>query len=152
MSLNEIESNTDKSCYNKIKLYYFSGRRNLGDELNKDILRYIGADYCCTSFCEANLIAMESLLSSSLGTIIDINPASCPYYDCIDIWGTGFIQEKNCENEFFTKNVKIHALRGKLSKARCEDILGHKLDGIALGDPALLTSRAITVDDVETKI
>jgi len=148
MRLNEIESNTDNSCYNKIKLFYFSTRKNLGDALNKDILGCLGAEYCCVDFNEANLVAMGSILHN---IITDKKPAKYAYHEYIDVWGSGFIKSNDCEQEYFIKKVNIHALRGKLSKARCEDILGHKLDGIALGDPALLTSRAITVDDVEKK-
>jgi glycosyltransferase involved in cell wall biosynthesis len=114
-------------------------------------LRYLGVDYCCTDADEANLIAIGSILSTLSGIVTDRKSPPYPYYDCIDIWGTGFIQEKQCKNEFFIKNVNIHALRGKLSKARSEAILGRTLDEIALGDPGLLISRAITVSKVKKK-
>jgi len=133
----------------EFKLYYFNRCRNFGDELNRAILGYLGVDYCCTSVDEANLLAIGSLLSPSTGLVTDAKPFSSSYDQYMDVWGTGFIQEKNYEKEFFIKKVNIHALRGKFSKERCENILGHALEGIALGDPGLLVSRAIPVNNVK---
>ncbi len=137
-------------CVKPYRLYYFSRRKNLGDELNRDILRYMGIDYTCVNLEDCNLLAIGSLLSASQGIVSDTKPDFLPD-GRIDVWGTGFIEEQKSENEFFTKRLNIRALRGKLSRSRSEAALGCRLDEIALGDPGLLTSRAIRIDNAVKK-
>lgn len=59
----------------------------------------------------------------------------------IHVYGTGFIKEREQENEQFCRPVVIHALRGKESLKRCERMLGRKLPDVALGDPGLLIRK-----------
>ncbi len=146
--MNDIDPMSDKMFRNQIKLYYFNTRKNFGDALNIDVLKYLGVDYSCVDFNEANFVAIGSILHN---IITDEKPAEYAYNEYIDVWGSGFIKSNDREQEYFIKKVNIHALRGNLSKARCEAILGYKLDGIALGDPGLFTSRVVTVGDVEKK-
>lgn len=57
------------------------------------------------------------------------------------IWGTGFINYKDIEdNKFLFKNTKILSLRGELTRQRVEQILGHSID-VPLGDGGLLAER-----------
>jgi glycosyltransferase involved in cell wall biosynthesis len=134
--------------YDKIKLYYFCTLKNFGDALNINILKYLGVEYSCVDLNEANFVAIGSILHN---IITDEKPDEYSCHERIDVWGSGFIKNSDCEKEYFIKSVNIHALRGKLSKTRCEAILGSKLDGIALGDPGLLTSRAVPIGDIEKK-
>lgn len=136
----------------KVKLYYYSGSKNFGDELNNEILKYLNVDFYTVSVDEANLIAIGSLLSPLSGIIS--NERSIRYFseDYFNIWGSGFIKEKEKnEEEYFIKNANIYALRGELSKKRCEKILKHNLNSIVLGDPGLLVSRAVPMSDTIKK-
>ncbi|HOW60780.1 MAG TPA: polysaccharide pyruvyl transferase family protein [Candidatus Moranbacteria bacterium] len=135
-------------CCSGIKLAYYNGVPNFGDLLNKDIMKYLGVNYCCTSFHKSNLLAIGSILGE-ITTNNDVEKLS--NHGIINIWGSGFIKKETLSKEHFIKNVNIHALRGNLSKSRCEKILGFNLNNIALGDPGLLAARAIKFDNVEKK-
>ncbi|MBE0428411.1 MAG: glycosyltransferase [Thermoleophilia bacterium] len=132
-----------------IKLAYYDRVPNLGDSLNRDIVGYMGVEYQVTGFGSSNLVAIGSILHN---IIDDKKREKYSYHEYIDIWGSGFIKDnEEARPEYFIKKVNIHALRGRLSKQRCEKILGQDLGNVALGDPGLLASQAIPVEGAEKK-
>ncbi|HCS93962.1 MAG TPA: hypothetical protein DIW15_04560 [Bavariicoccus seileri] len=53
-------------------------------------------------------------------------------YPNVHVWGTGFIENKDWM-PFYRRNMEFHAVRGLLTKAKVEKILGHPINA-KLGD------------------
>lgn len=116
------------------KLYYYRGK-NFGDCLNLDLLDYYGVNpiYAPQYFTDACCI----------GSILDdfvVTPKLCRNSKTLHVFGSGFMYSKPEYSEF-CRPLKIHCLRGKLTRAICEKILRADLSDIPLGDPGLLVSR-----------
>jgi pyruvyltransferase len=120
-----------KSIFANYKIYYFNSHPNFGDILNKNLMDFFKCNYIHMSPNYANLFCIGSLLELLLSPSRNNKTLT-------HIFGSGFIKPPENSNEQFGCPVKIHALRGKISKQRCEKILGKKLN-IPLGDPGLLT-------------
>lgn len=67
----------------------------------------------------------------------------------VAVWGMGFICYKQQDTPFYRKQMRFAAVRGQLSKARVEKILGRKLD-IPMGDAGILSSYLLK-EKVEKK-
>lgn len=120
---------------NKTRLYYCT-ERNFGDMLNHNLMQYFRCPYTFSHAIFADLCCIGSLMEGVLLTDKQ-GYTKRP----IHIYGTGFIKEPVQANEQFNRPVIIHALRGKKSLARCEQILQKKLPDVVLGDPGLLIRR-----------
>lgn len=70
----------------------------------------------------------------------------------VHIWGTGFINHQSSEEElpFYRKETVFHAVRGRLSKERVENIIGKKLD-IPVCDGGILTSELFVGKTINKK-
>ncbi len=119
----------------KHRLFFLKSQRNFGDVLNEDIMSYLGIDYVRSPALFADTVCIGSLLDTLL-----LREDEKPYMPTAHVFGTGFMHPAKSASETFNRSLEIHALRGELSKRRCEKILGTKLD-VPLGDPGLLISR-----------
>ena len=128
----------------KVGIAFYHGK-NFGDELNPFFMDVLGVDYQPFSYQEADLVCVGSILHNLTSPVprkIDMNGDYLMH-----VWGSGFMFPA-ASDEYLSRNVKIHALRGELSKLRCEKLLGKTLPEVVLGDPGLLTSRFFPRDDV----
>lgn len=105
-----------------------------------------------SSLREAELVALGSLLDDFLWkgkTILKplVNAIACLRPN-LHVFGTGFIQSPSCYaksasdrySDLFFRNLKLHAVRGRLTRVRlCRAIKVRETD-IALGDPGILSS------------
>lgn len=139
------------SAQKGVYLSYFSNRSNFGDSLNLYIIqRLMGVNV--QEACQTRKAEL-----SAIGSILD--RFICKPYDLhkkfrripLKIWGSGFIEAPKIRKEIFSKKVHIYALRGKISKERCEKILGKELNNIILGDPGLLASKLIDARYIKKK-
>ncbi len=137
--------------YKSAELLYFDGLNNFGDVLNLYVLqRLLGVNVKKQHRTKANLSAIGSVLEGFLFKKIQL-PVILNK-KILNIWGSGFIEDVNLKrhpSQKFSRNVNILALRGYLSKQRCENILNKNLDNIALGDPGLLVSKLIDVSAIK---
>lgn len=131
----------------KVKFYY-AELPNMGDLINPLIIKEL---FGCESKRHTYLTCELSGIGSGLGQFTMIgNPLekiakkiSSIFYPSVNVWGTGFINSENGEKEvFFKKNMNFCAVRGELSKARVEKIIGQKLD-IPTGDAGILADCLI---------
>ena len=120
-----------------VRLAYYAEVPNFGDSLNLDLMRHFAVDVCRAGTYHANLVAIGSMLDSFLLTRYNSRTTQEP----VHVYGTGFLQPQKDDIEVFVRPMAFHALRGKLSRARCERITGRDLSGVPLGDPGLLASR-----------
>ena len=129
----------------KTDLYYFDGE-NLGDRLNATLIKDLfHIEVSLTPFSTAELISIGSVLdrlvrgSGAKGKYIQEQQAKADTKTRIDVWGTGLMYEyTDCSALSFLRPVKIHAVRGDLTRQTVERITGKPLK-CALGDPAVLT-------------
>lgn len=137
--------------YKSAELLYFDGLNNFGDVLNLYVLqRLLGVNVKKQHRTKANLSAIGSVLEGFLFKKFQL-PVILNK-KILNIWGSGFIEDVNRKrhpSQKFSRNVNILALRGYLSKQRCENILNKNLDNIALGDPGLLVSKLIDVSAIK---
>ena len=124
-----------RCCFStpEIRLNYYTQDFNFGDVLNEDLMRFFNCPYGATYARYAELTCIGSLLQEYL-LRRGKNETSKPMH----IFGSGFIKAPQTDNERFCRPMIFHALRGKLSLARCEKITGQKLKNLPLGDPGLL--------------
>lgn len=126
--------------------FHFSG--NFGDDLNRNILSILCPEVTFTSVrSRCDLIAIGSILSSfsaqmTLGRRIR-KALSKP----VHVWGSGFLSDFIKRGRKFRRKMVFHALRGRLTKAQCEKLLGHEIKNIVLGDPGLLAWKLWGGDD-----
>lgn len=116
-------------------LAYVLGRKNLGDVFNHDLLNSYNVEHYFENYNKANIYCIGSILERLLNKNNEIDSDKK-----VIVAGSGFIKEQENKDEKFASDVEILALRGELSKQRCENILDKKLD-ITLGDPGLLASK-----------
>lgn len=129
------------SLYQKRKrgvgLLYFQGNRNFGDCLNEELLRYLGVPFYAAQKRDAKLVAIGSLMEELLCT----RARTVKYKSGISVFGTGFMLDREFAEEKFNRPVDIVAVRGRLTLARCERMLGRSLPNVVLGDPGLLIRK-----------
>jgi hypothetical protein len=129
----------------KTKLLYLKNENNFGDVLNENIMDYLGIDYVISPALLANMTCVGSLLDTLL-----LRDEESPTMPTLKIYGTGFMYPPPPQqHEAFNRNVNIYALRGKLSRKRCEKILNRSLSAIPLGDPGLLVNRIFPTKALE---
>lgn len=115
-------------------VHYYVEKRNFGDLLNVDLFRHFGLRIRYAAQTYAQAVAIGSFLQRlrpMVGSIASKRP--------VHVLGTGFIMPMEIDR--FFRPVVIHALRGRLSLAHCERILGRRLPDVVLGDPGLLIRR-----------
>lgn len=123
-----------------IKLYYEVYKNgNLGDVLTKEIFTKIfGVNVEKGGLRESECLGIGSILQHFL-------------YKCnqqtINVWGSGFIEDKKSADEKFASNMNFFAVRGKLTKARIEAMYSKKFTNLTLGDPGLLAPLLINDDN-----
>lgn len=136
--------------YKTAELFYFDGRSNFGDCLNLYIIQRL-LDYNVKKAhrTKATLSAIGSILEGflfkKLQLPIILNRKT------VNIWGSGFIEAPNTKKhpiQKFSRKTNIIAIRGELSKQRCESMLNTKLNDIALGDPGLLANKLISTEKI----
>ena len=126
-----IKKNTQTGNEKKLNLYCFTSYFNFGDQLNFYLLRYLNYPFIKTSYETADVICIGSILEHFLGNHkVNDRP--------LHVFGSGFLYPEISQHRTFSRNMIFHALRGKLSQKRCEQIIGKSLEGVALGDPGLL--------------
>lgn len=119
---------------------------NMGDALNKCMLEDIfKIKVTQATLKNCNLIAIGSTLDQAMYSLDKKQRAkqkiACMFNNNVHIWSTGFIRgNAKADTSFIYKNVTIHALRGKLTKERIENLLGKKLD-VPTGDGGLLAQK-----------
>ena len=129
---------------NAIPIFVWTGHTNFGDQLNFDLVQYLGFDYRLVSPKECRLIAIGSILHEFLvRTNHRHRPRSNNPLFC---WGSGFIGDENAIRsligEFsweFNRDIHFRALRGRLSQRMVQYITGTSIN-VPLGDPGLLAS------------
>lgn len=126
----------NKSQDEGVHLFYFSGKKNFGDQLNLDFLHHFSIHFSESDISNANVICIGSILDELLLTYSRRLRFRC----CIHVIGSGFMMAQECPEERFNRPVEIHALRGKLSLKRCETMLKYQLSDVVLGDPGLLVN------------
>ena len=114
-----------------MKVFYFNSWYNFGDQLVPYLFKHFQIQIENNPPPWADVISIGSLLGYYLGNeIINYRP--------LHVLGTGFIQEPMAPNERFIRPMKFHALRGHLTKKRCEKMTGQELNDVLLGDPGLM--------------
>lgn len=119
---------------------------NMGDLLNKDMLEELfDIKVVRKDLKSCNLIAIGSALDHIMySTYPKIRAKQRIEHflnDNVHIWSTGFIRgNADLDLGLMFRHIHVHALRGKLSLQRMENILGKKLD-VPTGDGGLLAER-----------
>ena len=126
-----------------LKVYY-AKVPNMGDLLNVMIIEQLfGYRVKRNTFLTGELSAIGSGLGQF--TLRDNPFLACAekiaglLFPTVTVWGTGFVCYKDKDTPFYRKDMRFAAVRGELSKARVENILGKKLD-IPTGDAGILAS------------
>lgn len=137
--------------YKNAELLYFDGIINFGDCLNLYVTqRLLKINVKKSHRTKATLSAIGSVMEAFLFKRLQIPVITTN--KLLNIWGSGFIEDVNLKRhpfQKFNRKINILALRGILSKQRCETLLNTKLNKIALGDPGLLSSELINVSDIK---
>lgn len=132
---------------NKSLNVYYAKVPNMGDMLNVMIVEDLfGFKVKQHSYLTGELSAIGSGLGQFTfhgnGVFQFIQKICGLLFPSVTIWGTGFICHKEYDAPFYRKNIKFAAVRGQLSKARVEKLVGKKLD-IPVGDAGILSSYLI---------
>ena len=118
-----------------LKLHYCRAN-NFGDAMNPILIERLTGKKCIyAGKHNAQIIGVGSILNGFTRprfgkAIIDL------FLPSATVWTSGFIKEVNW-HESIRRNIKFAALRGKITQARMEKIVGHKID-TQLGDGGLL--------------
>lgn len=134
-------------------VYFWTPYPNFGDMLNHDLLNYMGCKHLgpdeiwAYTPAESDGTAIGSVLEYLLCKGKEKTASARP----IKIFGSGFVCPAGDEEERPLRPLDIYALRGKLSKARCERIMSRSLDHVVLGDPGLLIKRIFAPIDYNPK-
>lgn len=136
-----------------VRVWYWLDEPNFGDMLNANICKDIfdvNAIPVGPEECEAAFIG--SVLDDFLYPEVFINKKHKKLLNeqVVNVWGSGFICDKNqfikrpCGlPERYFRKVKVHAVRGLLSKKRLEKITHANLHDVVIGDPGLLADRLL---------
>ena len=110
--------------YNNCFDVYYYADSNFGDNLNKDLLNYLGINYKFKSIHDARYIFMGSVLGFG-------------FKEKVNTFGVGMLFPK----VNLPKDMKVYSLRGEKTKQYIEKVTGKNLSSCLLGDPALLVSE-----------
>lgn len=127
--------------------FYYAKVDNMGDKLNGLIVDKL---FGYNIQRHSPLTCEISGIGSGLGHFcLSDNPyvalaekISARIYSKTYIWGSGFIDYRETDSPFYRKNMIFKAVRGELSKARCEKLLGSTLD-IPTGDGGILAADVL---------
>lgn len=127
---------------------YYANVPNMGDILNVMIIENLfGYKVRKHTFLTGELSAIGSGLGQftlwSNPFVAFIQRVVGVFFPTVNVWGTGFICYKEKDTPFYRKDMRFAAVRGQLSKARVEKILGHSLE-IPTGDAGILSSYLLT--------
>lgn len=116
------------------KLLYFNGVPNFGDQLNLYVIqRLLNIQIRKEKASKCDLLAIGSYLQQIIG--------KKKKQRTITIWGTGFIKPVEKKRKIkLTRNIKVLALRGKLSVQELQKFNVKNLGKVPLGDSGLLSS------------
>lgn len=124
---------------NTINLFHCKGK-NFGDAVNPMLVERIFGIACqSVPKTEAELIAIGSILQRFTAENL-VSSVQKMFYPFLHVWSSGFIADE--DYKYFKRNIDIYAVRGRLTKQKCEKILGKELD-IPLGDGGLLLSALL---------
>lgn len=119
-----------------ISLFYCKGQ-NFGDVVNPMLIERVLGVKCAEGTKEqSNLIAIGSILQRFSTNNVFQNIIK-NIYPTLHVFGSGFISDETYK--YFKRKIMVHAVRGYYTKAKCEKILGQKLD-VPVGDGGLLLS------------
>lgn len=110
-----------------IPVVYFTDKPNVGDLLN---------EYLIPKISGRNIIKVRSSMQPHLRAIGSVVGSASGYSK---IWGSGSINGSSPKRKLRKENV--HALRGRYTLELVSQNLNESLEGIPLGDPALLMPR-----------
>lgn len=124
---------------NIINLFHCKGK-NFGDAVNPILIeRVFGIPCKSVPKTQAELIAIGSIMQRFTAQNL-VSSVQKMFYPFLHVWSSGFIDDE--EHKYFKRNIDIYAVRGRLTKQKCEKILGKELD-IPLGDGGLLLSELL---------
>lgn len=125
----------------KVINLFYDKSVNFGDALGPFLVeRLFGIPCVLARKTRSEMIALGSVLQR-FSTDSFIASTQKMFYPCLHVWTTGFIDDR--DDTFFKRNVEIYALRGDLSRKRCEKILDKSLSDIPLGDGGLLAATLL---------
>lgn len=121
------------------KLFYIGSAKhsNAGDMFNKTIMNHFKLKYIKTRMSNANIFNLGSILDQLI-VHADSPLPKVKTKECV-ITGAGFMHKETEKGEKLTKNLKVYAVRGKLTKNRLEKLMGKSIDCV-LADPGILLS------------
>lgn len=128
------------------KLFYYYPKKNFGDQLNLEISRKlfnrepILAHPNAADFTMIGSI-MESFILEKYNIRAYLKKKLLPP---VKVFGSGFITEQKTSSELYSREMRIYAVRGVLTKLRFEKNLKIDLTKIILGDPGLLSSKLLS--------
>lgn len=120
-----------------IKLYYEVYKSgNLGDILTKEIFTQIFN-------VPTEMGALNNSECIGIGSVLQHFLAHKSNSRTINVWGSGFIEEKKTKSEQFINNMNFLAVRGKYTQDRLVEMYDQGFSTLTLGDPGLLSSMLI---------
>lgn len=125
-----------------MKLFYYYAKPNFGDQLNLLITQSLFgvttvltqpyyAKYTMIGSILEPFILKEKTIKNSLKKLL-LPP--------INIYGSGFITDQKHHSEHYIRAIKLHAVRGKVTRDRFSQNLKKDFSDVPLGDPGLLAS------------
>ena len=128
----------------KIRLSY-APLQNAGDLMNKDLVEKLsGKQVVCSKMYNADMIAIGGALVGLqygkdpkrrlMQKLLRLIYGKRPLY----VWGSGFFREDN-DNGLYRTNLKVRALRGRLSQEKLSGLTGERYD-VPLADAGLLSN------------
>lgn len=143
--MNKLNERQDIGVEMKKKLrVYYADVPNMGDLLNKDIIKKcFGYDVVRNTYLTGEISGIGSGLGNYTYEDVQwknvLKAMSSVVFPKVYIWGTGFVSYKDIDSKFYKRKTTICAVRGELSKKRVEKILGYKLN-VSLADAGILAS------------
>ncbi|MBR4604468.1 MAG: glycosyltransferase, partial [Kiritimatiellae bacterium] len=122
-------------------MIYFTGFRNFGDLLGRNLVEYLcGLRIGNQPFTAADISSVGSLLQNLPPGIAQAQPSAAPLH----VWGSGFLYPAELDKPQAKGRVVFHAVRGRKTLALLRET-GHVDSGepVALGDPGLLYADLI---------
>jgi hypothetical protein len=131
LTLRQQEESADFARDSIARMNWYSAKLNFGDWIGPYLVHAITG----RQPIQANRPGTRQRILFSVGSIIGrINQ------DNVDVWGSGLMRPlttKEIQARKHLKGIKIHAVRGKLSRRELQESLGWKVPEV-YGDPALL--------------
>lgn len=142
-----------------IRLFYHTDP-NFGDAMSPLIVERLSSQKVCASnFWKADMMAVGSVFYRGnylIGDLLGkdslryakamIYCAHAKMSSPVKVWGSGFLQLPSFKKPFFTRRIKVYALRGKLTRSLLDRLgLTNPSDVIPYGDPGLLYAKLFGV-------